>query len=479
MREDWVATTVHELVSNTGLFSNGDWIESKDQTPDGEVRLIQLADIGDGKFKNKSAHFLSLKRAKKLKCTFLKQGDILIARTSSPLGRATIFPLEGDNKFITVVDVIIIRPNSTVDPKFLLYIINSPQIRKEIADLQSGTTIQRISKKKFSTIIFPLAPLVEQYAIVAKIERFFSKLDNAIANLKRAQKKLDIYHQAVLKEAFAGMLTKTWREQQTDLPTADELLAQIKQARKEHSNQQLENWEKTLAAWEADGKKTRKPVRPKNMALVTELIEEEKASILIAKNWIVTKLGYISKNIIDGNHRTPAKTENGIPFITISNIKNNKVNFNKTFYVSDDYFSGLPKYKKPIYGDVLYTVTGSFGIPVRVNYHKNFCFQRHIGLIRPLSIMDSKWLFWLLKTHLIYNQAVKAATGVAQKTVGITSLRNFVIPLCSPQEQAKIVKEVESRLFICDKFAIIMQKNLRKAQSLRQSILNKAFEGGL
>ena len=46
----WAMGSLNELVATRGLFSDGDWIESKDQDPEGENRLLQLADIGDGIF---------------------------------------------------------------------------------------------------------------------------------------------------------------------------------------------------------------------------------------------------------------------------------------------------------------------------------------------------------------------------------------------------------------------------------------------
>ena len=69
--------TFSDIIGNNGVFIDGDWVESKDQDPNGEVRLLQLADIGDGYFINKSNRFLTKESAKKLRCTFLEAGDIL------------------------------------------------------------------------------------------------------------------------------------------------------------------------------------------------------------------------------------------------------------------------------------------------------------------------------------------------------------------------------------------------------------------
>jgi type I restriction enzyme S subunit len=55
--EGWTAATCADVVGSTGVFSDGDWIETKDQDPRGDVRLIQLADVGDGIFGTSPAVF--------------------------------------------------------------------------------------------------------------------------------------------------------------------------------------------------------------------------------------------------------------------------------------------------------------------------------------------------------------------------------------------------------------------------------------
>ena len=44
----WALATLPELIGRDGYFSDGDWVETKDQDPQGDVRLTQLADIGEG-----------------------------------------------------------------------------------------------------------------------------------------------------------------------------------------------------------------------------------------------------------------------------------------------------------------------------------------------------------------------------------------------------------------------------------------------
>lgn len=197
-----------ELVAPNGLFSDGDWIEKKDQDENGTVRLIQLADIGACFFKDKSAKFVTEAKAKELNCTYLQKGDILIARLPDPLGRACIFPLDG--KYITAVDVAIVRiSRSDINPKYVMYMINSPGFRNDIKHYESGTTRKRISRKNLDKIQFNIPPLPEQEHIISRIEELFSQLDASVAELKTAKERLKVYRQAVLKEAFGEVTTHT------------------------------------------------------------------------------------------------------------------------------------------------------------------------------------------------------------------------------------------------------------------------------
>ena len=204
----WQTKKLSDLIGKDGVFCDSDWVETKDQDENGEVRLIQLADIRDGYFSDKSDKHLTLKKAYELNCTFLNRGDILVSRMPEPLGRCCLFPLKGKNKFVTVVDVAIIRSDQNIiNNKFLSFAINSPKIRNAINNLKSGTTRKRISRKNLNTIDFPVPPILEQHAIVEKIEELLSDLENGVEQLQTAQQKLKVYRESLLKWAFEGKLT--------------------------------------------------------------------------------------------------------------------------------------------------------------------------------------------------------------------------------------------------------------------------------
>ena len=157
------------------------------------------------------------------------------------------------------------------------------------------------------------------------------------------------------------------------------------------------------------------------------------------KGWKQCLLKDVSKTITDGDHMPPPKSDSGVPFVTISNVDKDtrQIDFSSTFYVPRDYYDNIPESKKPQVGDVLYTVTGSYGIPILIKEEKEFCFQRHIGLIRPNKDIEPTFLCMWAGCHSVKNYADRYATGVAQKTVSLKVLRNFpiIVPHLSLQQQ--------------------------------------------
>lgn len=183
----WEWATLGELIGKDGLFTDGDWVESKDQDPAGEVRLVQLADVGEAEFRDRSDRSLTRLKAQELRCTFLRPGDILVARMPDPLGRACIYPGES-RPAVTVVDVCVLRPGGfSIDHKWLMHFLNSPPARSQVADLATGTTRRRISRRNLSSIRVPAPPVAEQKRIVAVLEDHLSRIDAGGSYLTSAE----------------------------------------------------------------------------------------------------------------------------------------------------------------------------------------------------------------------------------------------------------------------------------------------------
>lgn len=196
--DEWVSTTLNQVCKD-GLFVDGDWVESKDQDPTGEIRLLQLADIGDGNFLNKSNRWMNSEQFRRLSCTKLEVNDVLIARMPEPIARACLFP-EDLPTCATVVDVAIVRTCDETLQRFLAILINSPQFRSEAISLQTGSTRQRISKGNLGKIAFRIPPKEKQVEIV----NFISQFDQTIGCITRLIEETKNLRSALLSNLLSG-----------------------------------------------------------------------------------------------------------------------------------------------------------------------------------------------------------------------------------------------------------------------------------
>ncbi|MED8693200.1 MULTISPECIES: restriction endonuclease subunit S [unclassified Escherichia] len=199
------------------------------------------------------------------------------------------------------------------------------------------------------------------------------------------------------------------------------------------------------------------------------------------KQWEIYLLKNICTSISDGDHQAPPKSETGIPFLVISDVNKGVIDFdNVSRWVPESYYQSLKEIRKPCQYDILYTVTGSYGIPVIVNNNKPFCFQRHIAIIKPnRNLIDHRFLAFYLESPQIFKHASDVATGTAQKTVSLSSLRNFEISVPPLKEQHEIVRRVEQLFAYADTIEKQVNNALARVNNLTQSILAKAFRGEL
>lgn len=195
-----------------------------------------------------------------------------------------------------------------------------------------------------------------------------------------------------------------------------------------------------------------------------------------------SRLSDLASDITDGDHSPPPKSPSGVPFITISDIvkRTREIDLSNTFTVPLEYFRNLKPNKRPRPGDVLYTVTGAtLGIPVLVRQEVDFCFQRHIGLIRPKPTTDSMWLSYALLAPQTFEQATRGATGAAQKTVSLSVLRSLEVPRISLAEQRAVGTMLHGFETETRRLESLYQRKLAALDELKRSILHQAFTGAL
>lgn len=277
-----------------------------------------------------------------------------------------------------------------------------------------GTAIPYIRLGNLQEFPTPIPPLAEQQRIVDRIENLFAKLDEAKEKAQAVVDSFETRKAAILHKAFTGELTAKWRE--------------------EHGVR-MESWE-------------------------------------------VRTLDSVCSSIFDGDHMPPPKAESGIPFLVISNVNTGHLTFENTRFVPQEYYDTLSDTRKPQLGDVLYTLVGSFGIPVVVNSKRPFCFQRHMALLRPIDV-SPQFLWYILQTPEMYDKASSIATGTAQLTVPIKGLRAMTIPRPNIAEQVEIVRILDGFFAREQSAKEAAEAVLDQIDLMKKSIFARAFRGEL
>ena len=189
--------------------------------------------------------------------------------------------------------------------------------------------------------------------------------------------------------------------------------------------------------------------------------------------WETIKLSDCCVSIADGDHQPPPKSEQGVPFVTIANINSyNEFDFSDTMFVPQEYYDRLDGKRKAQIGDVLYSVVGSFGIPVLIKDTTPFVFQRHIAILRPdTSLVLPEFLYYTMLSRDFYSKADAVALGAAQRTISLTSLRNIIIDIPSIDYQKRIVSILSSY----DRQISNIQKQIKLLEEAAQRLYKEWF----
>lgn len=185
------------------------------------------------------------------------------------------------------------------------------------------------------------------------------------------------------------------------------------------------------------------------------------------------KLSECCLSISDGDHLPPPKVDAGIPFITISDIdSSNRLNLDVKQFVPEEYYNNLKDIRKAQRNDILYSVVGSFGIPVIIKGNDKFVFQRHIAILRPdPTKVIPDYLFYIMKSYNFYMQADSVAIGAAQRTISLTALRNMTVELPSMDVQKKIATILSRYDSLIDNY----QKQIKLLEEAAQRLYKEWF----
>lgn len=103
--------------------------------------------------------------------------------------------------------------------------------------------------------------------------------------------------------------------------------------------------------------------------------------------------------------------------------------------------------------------------------------NQDLKIVKPKIDLNTRYVYFLFRS--IERDCVRLSSGTTVLGINLQNLKSIEIPIIEADKQIQIVREIESRLSVCDKVEQSITESLEKAKALRQSILKKAFEGTL
>jgi len=412
--------------------------------------------------------------------TRITAGDVLLTIVGT-IGRAAVVP-EAVAPFALQRSVAVLTPGPELLPKFLVYQLQSPVIQCYFEANARGTAQKGVYLKTLGQTPIQVAPLDQQKHIVAEIEKQFSRLDEAVANLKRVKANLKRYKAAVLKAAVEGKLTEAWRKQNLPSPAggrgaggegyepASELLQRIlaeRRAKWEQAELTKMQAKSKIPKDDAWKKKYPEPAAPDT----TDLPE-------LPEGWVWAKTDQLFWFVTSGSRGwAEYYSDEGAQFLRIGNLDHNSISID---------FSDLQRVSPPKGaegtrtrvepGDILVSITADVGmIAIAPRFIEESYINQHISLARPVVSLNGDFLAWFLCSKNGQDQFKELQRGATKAGLGLDDIRGVNVPLPPLDEQSAIVAELDRYLTLADEAEAQVNVNHHRADRLRQAILSKAF----
>jgi len=395
---------------------------------------------------------------------WVREGDVLVSMTRPNLNAVALVPGVLDGAVVsTGFDVL--RPVGILS-QWLFNRVRSHEFIEDVCKGLQGVVYPAIRPHDVRQHQFPVPPLPEQHRIVAAIESYFSRLDEAVALLERVQRNLKRYRASVLKAAVEGRLVPTEaalaRAEGRSYEPASVLLGRILEERRRR--------------WKAEGGKGtyKEPVAPDT----TNLPE-------LPEGWCWATVESLYWDAGYGTSQKCSCDADGPPVLRIPNVQDQSLNLNDMkFATSAD---GLPLDGAVQPGDFLFIRTnGSRGLIGRgavvvEPLDRDHFFASYLIRLRlvPMGVLP-RWVALAWHTSFVRDQVLRdAASSAGQYNVSLGAARAYHVPVPPLAEQDRILAEVEMRLSVADANRTIIASNEARCARLRQSILKWAFEGRL
>jgi len=346
-----------------------------------------------------------------------------------------------------------------INLEYLKFLLKSPYFYDELNKIQTtGSAQKSIHEREILEIEIPFPDIEEQEDIVQQLT---SKKDNSLEISTELSHQLNLVkklRQQLLQDAVQGKLVEQIKK---DEP-ASELLKKIK-AEKEKLI--AEN----LPAGKAGKLKKEKELPP---------IKPEEIPFDIPENWVWCR-GETVASYIDPqpSHRTPPESQDGVPYIAMSDIKKDgSLDFNSARKVSKTTLEVHQNRYKLQDGDFIFGKIGTIGKPVKLPNPFNYTLSANVILIQPeRRIVNQDYLFYFLSSPAAEKNLIENKSTMSYPVFGMGKARNMPIPLPPLAEQIRIVQKLDELMQYCNELEAIIKQSESQNEKLLQQVLREAL----
>ncbi len=416
----------------------------------------------------------------------LKAGDVLVSMTRPNLNAVAIVPQELDDA-VGSTGFHVLRATEGTEPRWLYYAVQTHHFISAMSELVQGALYPAVRPKDIRAFEIPVPPLDQQKHIVAEIEKQFSRLDEAVANLKRVKANLKRYKAAILKAAVEGRLVETEAE----------LAAQVRAnvaggttpgvtARQYESGEALlkrilterrRKWEENeLARMKAQGKapkedkwkgKYKEPAAPDT----TDLPE-------LPEGWAwatLPQLGELNRGKSKHRPRDDKKLYDGpYPFIQTGDVRKSEGTITEYSQTYSEF--GLKQSRLWPAGTLCITIAANIAETGILKFAA--CFPDSVvGFLIEGGATTTQYVEYFIRTAR--EKLERFAPATAQKNINLEVLEAVAVPLPPLAEQHRIVAEVDRRLSLVREVETQVDANHKRAERMRQALLSSLFSGQL
>ena len=330
-----------------------------------------------------------------------------------------------------------------LDTEYLRYFIQSKYTLLNTKKKGTGTPHLNVEILKKSKLLIP--PLEEQKRIVSHIEELFSSLDNAIDTMKKTKEQLVVYRYAVLKKAFEGKLSVEWRKKNAN-----------ESATRDFSEIKIPN-----------------PIFKDTSG------DENELKLSLPKSWLKLRMGEVFNVEVGAtpSRRIPEYWNGDVNWVSSGEVHFDTIN--KTNECISQ--SGLDNSSTNVHpaGTVMLAMIGEgktrgqaaiLNVPAAHN-------QNTAAILVSETPCVPKYIYYFFEMN--YENTRRVGSGNNQKALNKERVRALRFPFAPFSEQKEIVRQIDSRVSVCENIEKTVDTILAQAEAMRQSILKEAFKGRL